>query len=336
MTDNKQYPYGGAPYPTQDMTGQQPPPYSGGGVGYPYPGGSAGMGMANPGYGVPPPVGGFGGFGVPGAGGQGVGLMGPPQMGFHLPPPTGQHPATDDGPKYSGGESGSSYGDINGFDFSEKTIRRAFIRKVYGILSVQLLLTASIIALFSFHQGVKNYVQRAPGLTISAYIIAIVLLLVIACCEGVRRKSPHNVILLGLFTLTYGTVIGVISSLYAPQSVALAAIITTVITIGLTVFAFQTKIDFTVLGGILFCCVMVMFIFGILMMFLPQVTIARKIYACLGALLFSVYLIYDTQLMMGGNHKFSISPEEYVFAALNIYMDIIMIFIYILQLFGRE
>lgn len=55
-----------------------------------------------------------------------------------------------------------------------------------------------------------------------------------------------------------------------------------------------------------------------------------------GALLFSVYLIYDTQLMMGGDHKFSISPEEYVFAALNIYLDIIMIFLYILRLFGRE
>ena len=58
------------------------------------------------------------------------------------------------------------------------------------------------------------------------------------------------------------------------------------------------------------------------------------IYASLGALLFSCYLVFDTQMMMGGKHKYSISPEEYIFAALNLYLDIINIFLYILALVG--
>lgn len=37
-------------------------------------------------------------------------------------------------------------------------------------------------------------------------------------------------------------------------------------------------------------------------------------------------------MMIGGNHKLSISPEEYIFAALNIYMDIVNIFIYLLAI----
>lgn len=40
----------------------------------------------------------------------------------------------------------------------------------------------------------------------------------------------------------------------------------------------------------------------------------------------------STQMMMGGKHKYSISPEEYIFAALNLYMDIVNIFIYILTI----
>lgn len=64
--------------------------------------------------------------------------------------------------------------------------------------------------------------------------------------------------------------------------------------------------------------------------------ILNLVYACIGALLFSVYLVYDTQLMIGGKHKCSISPEEYIFAALNIYMDIINIFIYILSIIGAS
>ena len=46
------------------------------------------------------------------------------------------------------------------------------------------------------------------------------------------------------------------------------------------------------------------------------------------------YLVYDTQIMMGGGKMYSISPEEYIFAALNLYLDIVNLFLYILQLIG--
>ena len=36
--------------------------------------------------------------------------------------------------------------------------------------------------------------------------------------------------------------------------------------------------------------------------------------------------------MMMGGHKFSISPEEYVFAAIAIYLDILNLFLYILRI----
>ncbi len=115
----------------------------------------------------------------------------------------------------------------------------------------------------------------------------------------------------------------------------LAVGICSVLCFALTVFAFQTKIDFTAMGGILLAAVIVLFIFGIILLFFDDVKPLRVVYACFGAFLFSVYLVYDTQLMIGGSHKYSISPEEYVFAALNIYLDIINIFLYILTILGE-
>lgn len=88
------------------------------------------------------------------------------------------------------------------------------------------------------------------------------------------------------------------------------------------------------MGGILLAAVIILFIFGIVLMFF-HVPVLRLIYACFGAFIFSVYLIYDTQLMIGGEHKYSISPEEYIFAALNIYLDIVNIFLYILAILGE-
>lgn len=40
--------------------------------------------------------------------------------------------------------------------------------------------------------------------------------------------------------------------------------------------------------------------------------------------------------MMGGKHKYSLSPEEYIFAALSLYIDIVNIFMYILMIIGES
>lgn len=54
-----------------------------------------------------------------------------------------------------------------------------------------------------------------------------------------------------------------------------------------------------------------------------------------GVVLFSVYLVFDLQMVMGG-HKYELSADEYVFATLNLYMDIINIFLYILRLVSES
>lgn len=45
------------------------------------------------------------------------------------------------------------------------------------------------------------------------------------------------------------------------------------------------------------------------------------------------FLAFDTQLLLG-NKRYSISPEEYVFATLSLYLDIIYLFSFLLQLTG--
>lgn len=115
----------------------------------------------------------------------------------------------------------------------------------------------------------------------------------------------------------------------------LAIGITAAVCLGLTIFAWQTKIDFTACGGILVAMLIIFMIFGIFAIFWPG-QIMNKVYASLGVFIFSLYLIYDTQLMMGGKHKYSLSPEEYIFGALNLYLDIVNLFIYILALVGGK
>ena len=57
-------------------------------------------------------------------------------------------------------------------------------------------------------------------------------------------------------------------------------------------------------------------------------------YASAGAFIFMLYIIFDTQMLMGGHHSYALDPEEYVFAALSLYLDMVNLFIYILAIVG--
>lgn len=172
-------------------------------------------------------------------------------------------------------------------------------------------------------------------LSILAIIITFGTLIALSCCENLRRKSPTNFILLFIFTIAESFLLAVTVSRYYPFQVLLALGLTTLICFALTIFALQTKIDFTIMGSFLMVAAIVLLVVTIVAMFFPG-KLMTLIIASAGALIFSLYLIYDTQMMVGGDHKYSLSPEEYVFAALTIYVDIINIFMYILTIIGAS
>ena len=121
--------------------------------------------------------------------------------------------------------------------------------------------------------------------------------------------------------------------MYCFQNTAVG--ICAIIVLGLTIFALQTKIDFTMCNGILFVLLLCLMIFGIFCGIFRS-DIMNVVYASLGAVIFSCYIVVDTQLMMGGKHKYSLDPEEYIFASLNLYLDIINLFMMILFLIRRK
>lgn len=217
--------------------------------------------------------------------------------------------------------------------FSDKQVRLGFIRRVYAILFVQILVTSLMIALFLYVDPVREYSVKNPWLYIVGMVFTFSILLVLACCPEVRRNYPINLILLAFFTLFEGILLGTVSSHYEKDEVLMAVGITAVVSLSLTLFAFQTKWDFTIMGGLLFVFIIVLMCLGFLCLII-QSRYLSLFYASLGALVFSAYLVFDTQLMMGGKHRYSLSPEEYIFAALNLYLDIINLFLYILSIIG--
>lgn len=92
-------------------------------------------------------------------------------------------------------------------------------RKVYSILMLQLVVTTSVIALFSFHEPTKNWVRRKPAVFYSSVGVMFVCLICMACCTSVRRKAPMNFIFLGLFTLAESYMLGCMAANFGKDEV---------------------------------------------------------------------------------------------------------------------
>ncbi|KAM6985425.1 protein lifeguard 4 [Aplochiton taeniatus] len=201
-------------------------------------------------------------------------------------------------------------------------IRMDFLRKVYTILSLQIILTTATSALFMFCDTIKDFVHASPAVVLVSAIGSLVLLLALAVY---RHQHPVNLYLLFAFTLLEAVSVATALTFYEYAIVFQAFVLTCAVFVGLTAYTFQSKRDFSKLGAGLFACLWILIIASFMRFFFNNDT-AELVFAGAGALVFCGFIIYDTHLLM---HQ--LSPEEHVLASINLYLDIVNLFLHILR-----
>ena len=227
-----------------------------------------------------------------------------------------------------------------GATFDMLEVRRTFIKKVSGIVGFELVLMSTIMAVFIFTPLSDKVYNNNTWFIIFMVLIfvplGIVLILMWSPVEKVIRKWPLNITLLTVLVLVEGVILGGISAYYAQESILVAVGLTAGTVVIVSIFAFFTKIDFTKYGGILLIFLLFLFLFGITFMFVALFAddyskyVMKMIFGAIGAFVMIICLICDTQLMLIGKHKYSFNTEDYVFAALSVFLDIINLVLYIL------
>ncbi|NXC61432.1 LFG2 protein, partial [Aleadryas rufinucha] len=135
------------------------------------------------------------------------------------------------------------------FSWDDRNVRRVFIRKVYAILMVQLLVTVVIVAFFTFCEPVKGYIQTHSAWYWASYAVFFVTYLILACCSGPRYRDCFRI------WDSLGNAAGIY---YNTKSVLLCLGITALVCLSVTIFSFQSKFDFTSYQGVLFVLLMVL------------------------------------------------------------------------------
>lgn len=218
----------------------------------------------------------------------------------------------------------------------QATIRNGFIAKVFGIVAIQLTFTFTFI-LLCHTKIIKDFIAHNEGfctlLVVTSIIGFIVSACLISCSRSMARKVPTNYILLFLVTLSE-SILSTSASIYYPIEIVVAAIVLTIAaSLGIIIYALKTKRDMTSFGMALFVLASQLFFFGLLSLFIRS-QFLHLLYTSLCTLMIGMYLVYDVQLISG---KFGIqySVEDYIFAAMELYIDIIRLFLEILRILSK-
>ena len=210
-------------------------------------------------------------------------------------------------------------------------IKKGFIRKVYGILFAQVLLTFLITCL-SFAQSVRTFFQANNWIIYLAAFVILVVCFAMICYKKTSMNVPVNYIL--LFSLTVGVAILLLNlcSYYSPEHVLISWSATLVMSLSIIIITHCNKNKFNVVLGLIGIILASLLFFAIVMIvttifFKTDVYTIHCIFSTVGALVYGLYLFFHTYCLINGFTEDII--DLYIFYSLTIYSDIIMVFFYI-------
>ncbi|MEL1162790.1 Bax inhibitor-1/YccA family protein [Campylobacter jejuni] len=200
-----------------------------------------------------------------------------------------------------------------------------FIKQTYQLFAASLL-AATVGAYVGIFALASFFIQSQ----VTFWILFAVEIGLLFALQWKKREGPLNLVLLFGFTFCSGLTLTplLISVLALPAGgiiIAQAFALTTVAFAGLSVFAMNTKKDFTVMGKALFIVLIVIVAASLLNLFF-QSSIVNLAISAVAAILFSFYILYDTQNIIRGNYE---TPIE---GAVALYLDFVNLFVSLLNI----
>lgn len=200
--------------------------------------------------------------------------------------------------------------------------RISFLGKTYGMLT----LCIAAGAMGSYFSMGLAFPHEHPWMMLFAMIGGIFLV------QGLRHTPGLNLAaLLGFGALT-GLAISPLVGFVAAKSdllVAQAFMTTAVAFVALTGYVFVSRKDFSFLKGFVWVGLISMIVLGLSNYFFFESGTLQLAISGMGVLLFSAFILYDTSGILRDYPN-----EEYVAAALTLYLDVFLLFEHVLYLFG--
>lgn len=203
------------------------------------------------------------------------------------------------------------------------------MRKVLGLVLCQLAFNVLLIYFSMISPSYREFNQRNWWMMIIWGIIGCIGYCTIVLCPKTGKVSPYNWILFSTTTLGFGMLLSIVCSFVEPYLVFIAILSCGIIVLGLTIYGLTAKIDYSMGVGIVIVLFLslILFIIGLCSFDYDTYTMC---YVYGSILIYGIYILIDV-LAIRGHKGHGIGLDYYVAAAVMMYVDIVMMFIYILR-----
>lgn len=205
--------------------------------------------------------------------------------------------------------------------------RATLARRTYGLVFLSVLVTMGGVAFAGSQPGLMQAVGLHPFLSFLAVMAPLFL------AQMNARSFPRNVILTLLFTFVEGVWLApflYVMQAQAPGAVGQAGLLTFSAFGALSLYGLTSRRDFSAWGSFLSVGLIVLLVAMFINFFVASVG-AYLWMSAVGVLIFSGLLVFDTWRFMRSGR---FGPDDYVFAAVQIYLDLLNMFVFILSLLG--
>ncbi len=216
-------------------------------------------------------------------------------------------------------------------------IQQAFLTKVYGWMTLGLLVTA-LTAIYFMASGLIEVVFT-NRMVFYALIFGQFGLVIYLSARIAKLQATTAVLLFLLYSALTGMTFSVILSLYVPESVASIFLTTAGMFAAMSAYGYITKKNLTGVGQFMMMGLIGVIIASVVNLFLRSADL-NWIVSFLMVIIFTGLTAYDTQklknMAVATLNNDGISTQASVLGALTLYLDFINLFLALLNLFGRR
>jgi len=219
-----------------------------------------------------------------------------------------------------------------------KASQAKFISKVYGWMSLALVVTGLIAYFISEIPGIMNVIATNQPLFFFL-IIAEIGLVVWLSARITKMNVVTAISAFMVYSILNGITLSLIFLIYTSSSIALTFFVTAGTFAVMSAYGYFTKSDLTRIGKIFTMLLVGIIIASLVNIFMRSPAIYWLI-TYLGVAVFVGLIAYDTQkiknyfLDIEGNDK--LINKVAIIGALTLYLDFINLFLFLLRLFGGE
>ena len=224
--------------------------------------------------------------------------------------------------------------------YNYEEARRVSVTKVYGEMTIGILVTAVVAVLGQITGAYYSFLMATGMVGLIGLCVVQIALAVVLGMRVTKMKSATARVMFYVYAALMGFTLSSIFMVYDLGSIGVALGVTAAFFFALTMFGMTTKFNMLKAGPILMIGLIVLIISQIVLAFV-QVDGMTKIVCAIGLILFAGMTIYDAQSTRALLTEYEAQGPEMVkkisiLCALNLYLDFVNMFLYILQLLGNR